>query len=235
MLVLLTTSPQLIVNTSIINRSINTGGRERRSGNKKTVPTTTERITTRTMKKFMSIKKGCNKEKEKEKENYSKSTKKALKALEESRADSHRSSNGSSSRRTNSTTSIVEDEGRDDSGKRKSSFVKKLRQTKLTRGRDNQDERINELREQNQYLAEKVQFLRLQKMRNESEVIRMDIKQKELQKTHDAYVMQMSNFEEVVGDWRGFHQDLSGVSGVWGKASQRAADADREIDFPEFV
>ena len=183
----------------------------------------------------MNIKKTSNKEKEKEKENYSKSTKKALKALEESRADSHRSSSGSSSRRTNSTTSIVEDEARDDGGKRRTSFVKKLREHKLTRGKDNQDERINELQEQNQYLAEKVQFLKLQKMRNESEVIRMDIKQKELLRTHDAYVTQLSNIEDVVGDWRGFHKDLSGVSGVWGEMSQRAADADREIDFPEFV
>merc|ERR1739844_811140 len=110
----------------------------------------------------------------------------------------------------------------------------KLRSHKSLRERDTRDERIQELLEQNQYLAEKVQFLRLQKMRNEGEIVRMDTKQNELRQIHQSYVAQLNSIESLVGDWQGFHQELLGSSRTWGKSSsQKVAEDETALVVPE--
>lgn len=129
------------------------------------------------------------------------------------------------SRNNNSSTSSIE--SRSDS---KSSFVQRLRSDKESREKVTKHERIQELHDQNQYLVEKVQFLRLQKMRNESEMKRMDSKQRELKKMQDNYEVQMKNIEELIGEWQQFHTNVTSVADSWGNTSQQATvEKDQEL------
>ena len=111
----------------------------------------------------------------------------------------------------------------------RSSFVQKLRSHKESREKATQDERIQELHDQNQYLVEKVQFLRLQKMRNEKEIKRMDSKQKELRKMQDNYDTQMKNIEGLIGEWQQFHTSVTSVADSWGNVAQQAKVDNNEV------
>lgn len=97
----------------------------------------------------------------------------------------------------------------------KGSFVDRLRSHKLSRQRSSRDERVLELQDQNHYLAEKVQFLKLQKKRNESDLVRMDSKQRDLQQIHDSYVSQLSDIENMVGDFQQLYEELQTASNSW--------------------
>jgi uncharacterized protein YPO0396 len=104
-------------------------------------------------------------------------------------------------------------------------FGEKLRNQKASQKQITNDERIQELRDQNQYLIEKVQFLKLQKMRNESEIIRLDSKQKELKVIHNTYITQLDNVSAVFDDWKKFQGNLTKTAVDWGEQSKKFATA----------
>ena len=106
-------------------------------------------------------------------------------------------------------------------GKQKS-YLDNLRQEPKSRDSFfSNDERVQELKDQNQYLVEKVQFLRLQKLRNESEIVRMDAKQIELRKIHDMYAKQLAHIESLIDEWQEFHTKLIRASEEWSEQSMK--------------
>lgn len=135
---------------------------------------------------------------------------------------------GSSGReRTTSSSSITVDS--------RETFVERLRSQKATRDKTTNHERVRELRDQNQYLLEKVQFLKLQKLRNESEIIRRDDNNKELKKIHDSYVSQLQSIEELIGEWQEFHTSVTDASESWSSMSQSLGDSDAQVSGHEIV
>jgi len=122
----------------------------------------------------------------------------------------------------NSAQSLIDDLQDSSMKESKSSFVERLRKSKLSRQRSCHDERVLELRDQNQYLTEKVQFLKLHKMRNENELVRMDTKQRDLQKIHDNYVSQIGEVEDVMGDFQELYEELKSASTTWKTKSESA-------------
>lgn len=133
----------------------------------------------------------------------------------------------------------VEEGGKTKNLLRKPSFVKKIQNHKESRDQLNQDDRVQELRDQNQYLMEKVHFLKMQKLRNENEVLRMDSNHQELRKMHDSYVSQLDDIETLITEWRDFHTSLTDVADTWSFASQQLDDSrepsDTSVDIPEVV
>ncbi len=108
-----------------------------------------------------------------------------------------------------------------DEENRRKSHQDQLRTAQESHEKSSHDERVRELKDQNQYLMEKVQFLKMQKTRNEKEIDRMDAKQMELKKMHDMYSKQLGHIENLIGEWEEFHTALMDASGVWAEAAEK--------------
>ena len=105
-------------------------------------------------------------------------------------------------------------------GKQKS-YLDNLHQEQKSRDPFSNDERVQELKDQNQYLVEKVQFLKLQKSRNESEIVRMDAKQVELRKIHKMCAEQLAHIESLITEWQEFHTKLIRTSEEWSEQTRK--------------
>ncbi len=108
----------------------------------------------------------------------------------------------------------------------KQTLMDQLRTKKKSREKILNDQRIQELKDQNEYLMDKVQFLKMQKMRNEQEIDRMDTKQIELKKIHDMYSQQLNQIETLILEWQQFHSALTSASEAWHTAAASSETRD---------
>lgn len=106
-----------------------------------------------------------------------------------------------------------------------SSAVEELAVKREQQVKTNEDERLKELQDQKAYLEEKLEFLTLQKIRNEQEITRLNSSNIELRELRSNIKRQLIKFVNVVNDWQTFRDGIIKESNVWEQKAEKIVDA----------
>lgn len=98
-------------------------------------------------------------------------------------------------------------------------FEDKLRCVKVEQKKTEDDDRLKELLDQNAYLKEKLEFLNMQKTRNEQEIDRLRVTNVELKNLKANIHKQITSFLSVVEDWKKFREGVVNESCLWEQTS----------------
>ena len=83
------------------------------------------------------------------------------------------------------------------------------------RSNTKEDYILNELQDQNNYLLERLQLLKVQKTRNENEIKKLTKKNVELQKLRDDMRRQIFTMMKAAKDWDNFRTELTYERYAW--------------------
>jgi hypothetical protein len=106
-----------------------------------------------------------------------------------------------------------------------SSGVEEVAVRREQQAKTNEDERLKELQDQKAYLEEKLEFLTLQKKRNEQEITRLNSSNTELRELRSSIKRQLIKFVNVVNDWQRFRDGIVKESNVWEQKAEKIVDA----------
>ena len=105
-------------------------------------------------------------------------------------------------------------------------FEERLKIDDAARSKSKEDARLNELQDQNKYLEEKVQFLKLHQTRNETEIKRLTKTNAELSSLRNDMQYQIYAMMRTVKSWYEFRQDIINEERLW---EEKAAEKNKSI------
>jgi len=105
-------------------------------------------------------------------------------------------------------------------------FEERLKIDDAARSKSKEDARLNELQDQNKYLEEKVQFLKLHQTRNEIEIKRLTKTNAELSSLRNDMQYQIYAMMRTVKSWYEFRQDIINEERLW---EEKAAEKNKSI------
>ena len=109
----------------------------------------------------------------------------------------------------------------------KQTFEERLKIDDAARSKSKEDARLSELQDQNKYLEEKVQFLKLHQKRNETEIKRLLKTNAELSSLRNDMQYQIYAMMRTVKSWYEFREDIINEERLW---EEKAAEKNESIN-----
>jgi len=106
-------------------------------------------------------------------------------------------------------------------------FEERLKIDDAARLKSKEDARLNELQDQNNYLQEKIKFLKLHQTRNETEIKRLTNTNAELSSLRNDMRYQIYAMMRTVKSWFQFREDIINEERLW---EDKARCGEEQID-----